>query len=284
MDNRSKGELKKLIDGVNSLGHSLQVATSDIVASLKSKSENLSATSGKLTESLNVLKSNIKKESSNINNVSNQIEQVAENIKSTVEKSNTMHEVATHTKSSADKGEKLAVNTLNAMEEIKISTEAINEAIGVIDSIAFQTNILSLNAAVEAATAGEAGKGFAVVAQEVRNLASKSAEAAKEIKELVGRTQDKAQEGMQISQNMKANFSEVAKKIIETFELVNSVTAEANIEMDKIQNIEKLIEEIRFMADENTKAMESTNNIATTLNQISNELNSEVQTKQSNKG
>ncbi|WP_226809460.1 methyl-accepting chemotaxis protein, partial [Aliarcobacter butzleri] len=76
---------------------------------------------------------------------------------------------------------------------------AINEAIGVIDNIAFQTNILSLNAAVEAATAGEAGKGFAVVAQEVRNLASRSAEAAHEIKAIVENATIKANEGKNIT-------------------------------------------------------------------------------------
>ncbi|WP_228716243.1 methyl-accepting chemotaxis protein, partial [Aliarcobacter butzleri] len=77
-----------------------------------------------------------------------------------------------------------------------------NEAIGVIDNIAFQTNILSLNAAVEAATAGEAGKGFAVVAQEVRNLASRSAEAAREIKNIVENANHKANEGKLISNEM----------------------------------------------------------------------------------
>ena len=81
------------------------------------------------------------------------------------------------------------------MDEINTQVNAINEAITVIDQIAFQTNILSLNAAVEAATAGEAGKGFAVVAQEVRNLASRSSEAAKEIKELVLNATTKANQG-----------------------------------------------------------------------------------------
>ncbi|WP_226809459.1 methyl-accepting chemotaxis protein, partial [Aliarcobacter butzleri] len=80
-------------------------------------------------------------------------------------------------------------------EDITKQVNAINEAIGVIDNIAFQTNILSLNAAVEAATAGEAGKGFAVVAQEVRNLASRSAEAAHEIKAIVENATIKANEG-----------------------------------------------------------------------------------------
>ncbi|MFX4232112.1 methyl-accepting chemotaxis protein, partial [Aliarcobacter butzleri] len=85
----------------------------------------------------------------------------------------------------------------------------INEAIGVIDNIAFQTNILSLNAAVEAATAGEAGKGFAVVAGEVRNLASRSAEAAREIKTIVENATSKANQGKSIATNMIEGYKEL---------------------------------------------------------------------------
>ena len=96
---------------------------------------------------------------------------------------------------SAKKGQELARSTTTAMDDITNQVNLINEAISVIDQIAFQTNILSLNAAVEAATAGEAGRGFAVVAQEVRNLANRSAEAAREIKTIVENATNKANHG-----------------------------------------------------------------------------------------
>ena len=107
---------------------------------------------------------------------------------------------------SVKEGEELASKTSLAMDEINEQVNAINDAITVIDQIAFQTNILSLNAAVEAATAGEAGRGFAVVAQEVRNLASRSAEAAKEIKDLVENANIKANEGKEIADVMIGGF------------------------------------------------------------------------------
>ncbi|RXJ93420.1 chemotaxis protein, partial [Arcobacter sp. CECT 8989] len=109
--------------------------------------------------------------------------------------------------SSAKQGQNLAQKTTSAMEDITEQVTLINESISIIDQIAFQTNILSLNAAVEAATAGEAGKGFAVVAAEVRNLASRSAEAAKEIKDLVENATSKANEGKSISADMITGYN-----------------------------------------------------------------------------
>ena len=109
------------------------------------------------------------------------------------------------------------------MTEIDKEVNAINEAITVIDQIAFQTNILSLNAAVEAATAGEAGKGFAVVAQEVRNLASRSAEAANEIKTLVQNATTKANDGKSIANQMINGYTELNENISKTIELIKDV-------------------------------------------------------------
>ena len=99
----------------------------------------------------------------------------------------------------------------------------INDSISVIDQIAFQTNILSLNAAVEAATAGEAGKGFAVVAAEVRNLASRSAEAAKEIKAIVENATSKANQGKDIANNMIDGYKQLNQNISQTINLISDI-------------------------------------------------------------
>src|SRR5574344_729166 len=127
-----------------------------------------------------------------------------------------MSKLASNVTNSVTKGETLANQTTESMNEIDKEVNSINEAITVIDQIAFQTNILSLNAAVEAATAGEAGKGFAVVAQEVRNLATRSSEAAKEIKELVENATKKADLGKKISEDMIIGYKTLNEDIIKT--------------------------------------------------------------------
>ncbi|GAB1467117.1 hypothetical protein MASR2M54_26170 [Aliarcobacter cryaerophilus] len=113
------------------------------------------------------------------------LEEVTSSIVNSNNKISEMSNIAKDVTNAASLGQELANKTVLSMDEINVQVNLVNDAISVIDQIAFQTNILSLNAAVEAATAGEAGKGFAVVAQEVRNLASRSAEAAKEIKNIV---------------------------------------------------------------------------------------------------
>jgi len=135
----------------------------------------------------------------------------------------------------------LANKTSSSMEELSIEVTTIKDAITVIDQIAFQTNILSLNAAVEAATAGEAGKGFAVVAQEVRNLASRSAEAANEIKSLVESANSKAIEGKKVSSLMIEGFSELNENIHTTIKLIDDVASASSEQSNAMVQINDTI-------------------------------------------
>jgi methyl-accepting chemotaxis protein len=122
-----------------------------------------------------------------------------------------------------------------------------------IDNIAFQTNILSLNAAVEAATAGEAGKGFAVVAQEVRNLANRASEAAKEIQSIVLQAQSKANEGKQVTLAMIHSFNEINQKINQTVELVVDVAVANKEQLQGVAQINDAVAQLDQMTQENAR-------------------------------
>ena len=158
-------------------------------------------------------------------------------------------------------GEKLANQTTQAMEEINTQVNSINDAISIIDQIAFQTNILSLNAAVEAATAGEAGKGFAVVAAEVRNLASRSAEAAKEIKDLVENATTKTYEGKKISDDMSNGYDNLNQLISKTIDIIQDVSTASKEQLSGIEQINNAISILDRVTQENANESNNVSNI-----------------------
>jgi len=158
------------------------------------------------------------------------------------------------------------------MDAINEQVTAINDSITVIDQIAFQTNILSLNAAVEAATAGEAGKGFAVVAQEVRNLASRSAEAAKEIKDLVENATIKANEGKNIADKMIGGYNALNNNISKTLELINNVSTASKEQQVGIEQINDAINTLDKQTQQNASVATNAQEIARTTSSIAKKI------------
>ncbi len=163
---------------------------------------------------------------------------------------------------SSREGKKLANSTSTAMNEINTQVNEINEAISVIDQIAFQTNILSLNAAVEAATAGEAGKGFAVVAQEVRNLASRSAEAANEIKSLLEEATRKTQEGKNISGKMISGYDTLIQNVSNNSSIIKEIVISNKEQQDGIEQINDSIALLDRQTQNNASVASATKEIA----------------------
>jgi methyl-accepting chemotaxis protein len=207
------------------------------------------------------------------------LEQITGNISNNTENVIKMSNYANELTKSANEGEKLAKDTTTAMTEIDNQVNAINEAITVIDQIAFQTNILSLNAAVEAATAGEAGKGFAVVAQEVRNLASRSAEAANEIKTLVESATNKANDGKKISDKMIDGYLSLNSNISSTLELIKDVEMASKEQQLGIEQINDAVSGLDKQTQENATIASHTDSIAKDTLKISNDIVSSAKEK-----
>ncbi|MCT7470750.1 nitrate- and nitrite sensing domain-containing protein [Aliarcobacter cryaerophilus] len=208
------------------------------------------------------------------------LEEITSNITNNTQTTTKMASYGEKVKESIKIGQDLANKTVNSMEDINKQALAINEAIGVIDQIAFQTNILSLNAAVEAATAGEAGKGFAVVAQEVRNLATRSAEAANEIKRIVQLATSKTKEGSEIANSMIEGYTSLNENISITLDLIQNVTTASKEQSVGMVQINDAVNNLDQITQRNAQSASEANEIAKQTLKISNEIIEQVNSKE----
>ena len=183
------------------------------------------------------------------------VNEITSHIQKNVESASFISSFTQTVRESAKEGEELAEKTASAMLDIKEQVETIEKALMLIDKITMQTNILSLNAAVEASTAGEAGKGFAVVAQEVRNLAAKTADASKTIKQIVDDAREKAEAGNKISTEMIEGYRRLVTQIAETTRIVYDITQTSNSQDRQIQQIHTLTSGMQKMIEENLSVL-----------------------------
>ena len=248
----------RLASGVNTLGDAITA----MLVSNKQNGLSLDSSSDTLLKNVDILNKNSNESAAALEETAAAIEEISSNISHNTENVIKMSEFAKGLSLSADKGESLASETTKAMNAIDEEVTAISDAITVIDQIAFQTNILSLNAAVEAATAGEAGKGFAVVAQEVRNLASRSADAANEIKTIVQNATEKANGGKKISESMISGYVGLNDNITKTIDLIKDVEMASKEQLTGINQINDAINSLDQKTQENASIASQTHGVA----------------------
>lgn len=265
---KTRGEIKKLFEQVDHLGETLVKLSSQNLKnglSLQDKAEEFAVNVETLAQSSNNQKISLEEATSNLHTVLNKTNETTNNARQ-------METYAKQMINSSKLGEELTNETASSIDEISGKVNNISEAVEIIDHISFQTNILSLNAAVEAATAGEAGQGFAVVAQEVRNLANRSAEAAKEIKTLVEAAINQANVGKDIANKMKNEYLELNENIHNTTKLINQVTDDSKEQNINIDNINSMIENINNETKNNASIANKTNQIAIEAKEIAQKI------------
>jgi len=167
----------------------------------------------------------------------------------------------------ATKGGEVVGQVVTTMDEITAASRKIADIIGVIDGIAFQTNILALNAAVEAARAGEQGRGFAVVASEVRSLAGRSAEAAKEIKNLIGASVEKIETGSRLVGAAGDSMNDIVAQVKRVADLIGEISSSAHEQTSGIEQINQAIVQLDNVTQQNAALVEEAAAAADSLNQ-----------------
>jgi len=200
------------------------------------------------------------------------MEEMTSTVKNNAENAGQANQLALAARQQAEKGGLVVTNAVRAMQEINASSKKIADIIGVIDEIAFQTNLLALNAAVEAARAGEQGRGFAVVASEVRNLAGRSATAAKEIKSLIQDSVTKVGEGSKLVDQSGAALGEIVTSVKKVSDIVAEISAASQEQSTGIEQVNKSITQMDEVTQENAALVEEAAAAAESLNEQARKL------------
>ena len=273
-----KARMLAVMTSINTLGEAL----SNNARSNLANGETLQNNSHKMSISMNNLATKANEQAASLEETAAAVEEITSITRNNTVNASKMAELGQTVKNSVANGQTLAYQTANSMEEIHKKVAAINDSINIIDQIAFQTNILSLNAAVEAATAGEAGKGFAVVAAEVRNLASRSAEAAKEIKNLVEDANTKANKGKEISDTMINDYEKLNEIITETIRIIEDVSSASKEQMQGIEQINDAISMLDKVTQETASEANHTAQIGVNVESLAKKLVNDANSKNFN--
>ena len=263
-----QGDFRKIIEGVN---HTLELISQPIV-SIKQAAEIINNAAEEIASGNNALSQRTEEQASSLEETASSMEELAATVKQNAEHANQASQLAVAASNIAVKGGVVVEEVINSMNAINDSAKKIEDIISVIDGIAFQTNILALNAAVEAARAGEQGRGFAVVAGEVRNLAQRSATAAKEIKGLIVDSVTKTAEGTKQVETAATTMDEIVESVKKVSNIISEISSASQEQSSGIDQVNSAITTMDETTQQNAALVEEAAAAAESLMEQSNQL------------
>jgi methyl-accepting chemotaxis protein len=252
MDGDFKGEFGDLRDGMNASVTNLL----NMVNQIRESADSIATSSNEIAEGNTNLSQRTEEQASSLEETASSMEQMTSTVKQNADNARQANQLALAASTQAESGGDVVSKAVTAMSEINSSSKKIADIIGVIDEIAFQTNLLALNAAVEAARAGEQGRGFAVVAGEVRNLAQRSAGAAKEIKGLINDSVEKVDDGSRLVDETGKTLEEIVNAVKKVSDIISEIAAASQEQSSGIEEVNRAITQMDEMTQQNAALVE----------------------------
>ncbi|SCX55920.1 methyl-accepting chemotaxis protein [Variovorax sp. EL159] len=268
IDVQSKDETGRLMSALKAMNESLV----KIVREVRSGTDTIATASGQIASGNQDLSSRTEQQASSLEQTAASMEELTSTVKQNADNARQANQLAVSASEVAVKGGSVVSQVVDTMGSINASSKKIVDIIGVIDGIAFQTNILALNAAVEAARAGEQGRGFAVVASEVRSLAQRSAAAAKEIKTLIGDSVEKVEEGSKQVAEAGRTMEEIVGSVKRVTDIMGEITAASQEQTSGIEQINQAITQMDQVTQQNAALVEEASAAAQSLQEQAGSL------------
>jgi methyl-accepting chemotaxis protein len=267
-----QGSFGTLKEGANTTAERL----SDIVSRIKAAASEVASAAAEISTSTTDLSQRTEEQAAGLEETSASMEQISATVRKNAENAQHANQLTAGAREVADKGGAVVASTVEAMSRIEDSSKKIADIIGVIDEIARQTNLLALNAAVEAARAGDAGRGFAVVATEVRSLAQRSSQAAKDIKDLITSSSLQVKDGVELVNRTGISLNEIVQSIKSVADIVGDIATASKEQATGLDQINKALTQMDEVTQQNSALVEENAATAKTLETQSGAMDQEV--------